>query len=131
MYILGNIASSLNNAANNQIGLNNKLAALNQKLQGESFDEVQSPVEDEKSNHLAPVTKVPTAPANLKTTGAIIPITNISSSSAIPSASALTVNAGGAGLLHVDTLNGLADALQKVDIFLLQFAYLLRYEIIL
>lgn len=109
--------SVYNNLTHNLADLNDKLLALSQKMQGEQLEEARCSGDNES---LTPTTYTH-PPAT--------PITHVSATAALPAATALptqsNVKTGAltpgkasatpeAGVLHVDTLNGLADALQKV-----------------
>ncbi|VIO87624.1 Protein kinase domain containing protein [Brugia malayi] len=106
--------SVCSNLTHNLTDLNDKLVALSQKMQGEQMEEVIY----QSSETLAPLTQTQQSPA-------ITP--NLPSASAVPLVSATlpnivsgtitpgkTITTPEAGILHVDTLNELADALQKV-----------------
>ncbi|EJD74728.1 WNK protein kinase [Loa loa] len=106
--------SVCNNLTHNLTDLNDKLLALSQKMQGEQMEEVAY----QSNETVAPVTQTPQSPAitpSLPTASTVplIPTTlsNIVSGTITPGKTSATPEAG---ILHVDTLNELADALQKV-----------------
>uniref|UniRef100_A0A914ZH07 non-specific serine/threonine protein kinase n=1 Tax=Parascaris univalens TaxID=6257 RepID=A0A914ZH07_PARUN len=110
--------SIYNDLSHNLAGLNDKLLALSQKLQGEQFDENRELSEEDMLASVPPpprpsvtpatpvVSAVPTATSATSTVSANTPATT--------APAAVVVAPSAAGILHVDTLNGLADALQKV-----------------
>uniref|UniRef100_F1KQ29 non-specific serine/threonine protein kinase n=1 Tax=Ascaris suum TaxID=6253 RepID=F1KQ29_ASCSU len=110
--------SIYNDLSHNLAGLNDKLLALSQKLQGEQLDENRELGEEDMPANVPPpprpsvtpatpaVNAVPTATSATSTVSANTPATT--------APAAVVAAPSAAGILHVDTLNGLADALQKV-----------------
>ncbi|VDK87825.1 unnamed protein product, partial [Litomosoides sigmodontis] len=106
--------SVCSNLTHNLTDLNDKLLALSQKMQGEQMEEVGN----QSNETVTPITQAQQSPAITPvipsgTTLPLVPTTlpNIVSGTITPGKTSATPEAG---ILHVDTLNGLADALQKV-----------------
>ncbi|EJW87296.1 hypothetical protein WUBG_01792, partial [Wuchereria bancrofti] len=106
--------SVCSNLTHNLTDLNDKLMALSQKMQGEQMEEVIY----QSSETLAPLTQTQQSPAitpSLPSASAVplvsTTLPNIVSGTITPGKTSATPEAG---ILHVDTLNELADALQKV-----------------
>lgn len=118
MTSLPHTPSIYNDLSHNLAGLNDKLLALSQKLQGEQLDENRELGEEDMPANVPPpprpsvtpatpaVNAVPTATSATSTVSANTPATT--------APAAVVAAPSAAGILHVDTLNGLADALQKV-----------------
>uniref|UniRef100_A0A183TX40 GLTSCR1 domain-containing protein n=1 Tax=Toxocara canis TaxID=6265 RepID=A0A183TX40_TOXCA len=117
--------SAYSDLSHNLAGLNDKLLALSQKLQGDQLDENQELSEEDlsaRSTAIPPprpsVTPATPALANAAPSAAAAPASATSTVSANTPAAAVPAAAQAAstaaGIMHVDTLNGLADALQKV-----------------
>uniref|UniRef100_A0A0R3S2E2 non-specific serine/threonine protein kinase n=1 Tax=Elaeophora elaphi TaxID=1147741 RepID=A0A0R3S2E2_9BILA len=94
--------------------LNDKLLALSQKMQGEQMEEPGH----QNNGAVTPITQAQQSPTVTPilpsaSTVPLVPATlpNIVSGTITPGKTSATPEAG---ILHVDTLNGLADALQKV-----------------
>uniref|UniRef100_A0A0M3JM91 Opaque-phase-specific protein OP4 n=1 Tax=Anisakis simplex TaxID=6269 RepID=A0A0M3JM91_ANISI len=113
-------------------GLNDKLLALSQKLQGEELNENRE-LSGAESNAVidSSVVPPPSRPSITPQTPALIgtvnpsavpiqqplnpsatAITNVNASPAVPTNQSTSTSTT-AGMMHVDTLNALADALQK------------------
>lgn len=101
----------------NLTDLNDKLLALSQKMQGEQMEEAGY----QSNETVVPITQTqqsPTITPLLSSTSTVplMPTTvpNAVSGTMTPGKTSATPEVG---ILHVDTLNGLADALQKVIIY--------------
>ncbi|CAG9533409.1 unnamed protein product [Cercopithifilaria johnstoni] len=102
------------NLTHNLADLNDKLLALSQKMQGEQMEEVGC----QNNEIVTPISQTQQSPAitPILSSASVVPLVpttlpNIVSGTITPGKTSATPEAG---ILHVDTLNGLADALQKV-----------------
>ncbi|VDN01240.1 unnamed protein product [Thelazia callipaeda] len=104
------------NLTHNLAGLNDKLLALSQKMQGEQLEEIIQ----QDNETMTPATQIEQSPVATPTPDLLVESTLPVATASMSSIVSETITPGKtsatpeAEILHVDTLNELADALQKV-----------------